>query len=78
MEIKGFEPLTSRMQSERSTTELNPQRYSISVTSRLSSFGCSMFVEFDLRFERAYKFVQSHIHVACRREQQYEVCRSTH
>ncbi len=25
MEVRGFEPLTSRMQSERSTTELNPQ-----------------------------------------------------
>ena len=25
MEIMGFEPMTSRMQSERSTTELNPR-----------------------------------------------------
>ena len=34
MEVMGFEPMTSRMQSERSTTELNPQ--SANVKAHLS------------------------------------------
>lgn len=43
MELKGIEPLTSRMQSERSTTELQPQLRYFPISSNGSGDTHSLF-----------------------------------